>query len=224
MAKSTGIPEKSLEQYDLIVSEIDGVERKGKGSPYTSINGNMFTMMRKDGVLGIRLSKEDRELFMEKYGAREFENYGSMIREYVEVPEKVLMDKEVMVDYLKRSFEYTKTLKAKATKKKPKSSTKSNKKVTHEVGKQYKNGQLKSEIKGDQLINYFEDGSVKAQGMIKNEKMEGKWVFNRKGGQLWQIGHFKADAKNGEFIRYDSKGDIAYHVVFENGKVVKKLY
>lgn len=103
-------------------------------------------------------------------------------------------------------------------------STKSTKKVTHEVGKQYKNGQLKSEIVGDQLINYFEDGSVKAQGMIKNEKMEGKWIFNKKGGQLWQIGSFQADIKNGEWIRYDSKGDIAYHVVFDDGKIVKKLY
>lgn len=82
---------------------------------------------------------------------------------------------------------------------------------------------MKSEIVGDQLINYYEDGSIRAQGKIANEKMEGKWIFNRKGGQLWQIGHFHADVKNGEWIRYDSKDAIAYHVFFKNGKVIEKL-
>ena len=157
-----------------------------------------------------------------------FENYGSMIKEYVEVPEEVLMDKAVIIEYMKKSHEYAKTLKPKPTKKVSKSPASSDdnasaKKVTHDVGKTYKNGQLKSEIKGDQLINYYEDGSIKAQGRINNERMEGKWIFNRKGGQLWQIGHFNKDVKNGEWIRYDSKGKVAYHVVFEKDKVVEKI-
>lgn len=226
MVKNKDIPEVLLSQYDLIVSEIPGMERKGKGSPYTSMNGNMYTMMRKDGTLGIRLSDEDRKIFMETFDAIPFENYGSIIKEYVEVPEKVLMDKECIIEYMKKSHEYAKTLKPKPTKKASKSPGTSDdkasaKKVTHDVGKTYKNGQIKSEIKGDQLINYFEDGSIKAQGKITNEKMEGKWIFNRKGGQLWQIGHFNKDVKNGEWIRYDSKGNIAYHVVFKNGKVIE---
>lgn len=228
MAKTIDISEALLAQYDLIVSRIPEIERKGKGSPYTSMNGNMYTMMRKDGVLGIRLSEDDRNAFMETYDAIPFENYGSMIKEYVEVPEKVFMDESVIIEYMSKSHEYAKTLKPKSTKKSSKNSNVSTDKasamkVTHDVGTFFKNGQIKSEIIGDQLTNYYEDGSLRAQGKIRYEKMEGKWIFNRKGGQLWQIAHFHDDVKNGEWVRYDSKGEIAYHVVFENGKVAEKI-
>lgn len=222
MAKKVELPEKQIKQFDLIVSMIPEIERKGKGSPYTSINGNMYTMMRKDGVLGIRLSKDERAKFMETHGSEPFENYGSMIKEYVTVPEKVLMDTELMVEYLKMSHEYTKTLPKKATKSKKKEIVK--KKVTYEIGQTYRNGQIKSELIGDQLINYFEDGSIKSKGQVIDEMMEGKWIFNRKGGQLLQTGIYSRDIKNGEWIRYDSKGEITYHVVFKNGKVTEKLY
>lgn len=227
MGNANRIPAAALKQYNLLVSKIPGMERKGKGSPYTSMNGNMYTMMRKDGALGIRLSKEDREIFMEKFDAVPFENYGSMIKEYVEVPESVLMDTKIMVEYIIKSHEYAKTLKPKSTKKAAQSASKSKrkavtKKVTQYVGETYKNGQPKAEIKDDFLIFYFEDGTTKAQGKIRDEKMEGKWIFYKKGGQLWQIAHFYADTKDGELIRYDSKGEIAYHVVFKKGKVVEK--
>jgi antitoxin component YwqK of YwqJK toxin-antitoxin module len=153
-----------------------------------------------------------------------------MIKEYVEVPKTLLFDTDTMIHYLNLSHEYAKTLKPKPTKKTtPKktsdtkeSSSKEEKKVTHLVGQHYKNGQIKSNIKDDILTNYFEDGSIKAQGKIMNEKMNGTWIFNKKGGTLQQIGNFKDDVKNGEWIRYDSKGEIAYHVEFLNGKSVKK--
>lgn len=227
MAKETGIDQSLIALYDSIVAKIPEMERKGKGTPYTSMNGNMYTMMRKDGALGIRLSKEEQEIFMEKHNAVPFENYGSMIKDYVEVPYEVFMNEALMLEYMKKSHEYSKTLKPKATKKKAankkKTPDKETKKVTHEVGSTYKNGQVKSEIVESQLINYYEDGSIKAKGLVVNEQMEGRWIFNRKGGQLWQIGHFNADVKNGEWIRYDSKDQVAYHVIFENGKVTKKI-
>lgn len=215
--------EKIIAQYDLVVSKVKDVERKGKTSPYTSVNGNMFSMIRKDGTLGIRLSKDDQEEFMKNHKSEPFENYGSMIKDYVEVPESVLMDTDLMVEYLNKSFEYTKTLKAKPTKKSKPKEKKEPKKVTHDVGTTYKNGQIKAEIVGDELIFYFEDGSIKAKGKILNEKMEGKWIFNRKGGQLWQVGNFTQDVKDGEIIRYDSKDQVAYHVIFKNGKVIEKI-
>ena len=224
MPKKSTLPEELIAQYDLIVSKIPEMERKGANLLYTSMNGNMYSMMRKDGALGIRLSADDRKAFMEKYQAVPFENYGSLIKEYVEIPAQVLMDTDTMVYYMKRSHTYAKTLKPKPTvKTKKKPTTKEAKKVTHLVGETYKNGQIKSIIQGDLLIIYFEDGTIKAQGKIINEKMIGKWIFNKKGGTLMQIGHFKDDIKNGEWIRYDSKGDIAYHVEFSDGKVVKKF-
>ena len=226
MVKKSTIPENFLSQYDLIVSKIPDMERKGINLPYTSMNGNMYSMMRKDGVLGIRLNAKDRESFMETHHAAPFENYGSMIKEYVEIPATLLMDTDTMVNYMKRSHAYAKTLKSKPTtktKSKKQLTNTQEKKVTHLVVESYKNGQIKAAIQGDQLTNYFEDGTIKAQGKIINEKMNGKWIFNKKGGSLLQIGNFKDDVKNGEWIRYDSKGEIVYHVEFLNGKSVKKF-
>lgn len=224
MPKKSTIPKELIAQYDLIISEIPEMERKGANLPYTSMNGNMYSMMRKDGALGIRLSADDRKAFMEKYQTVPFENYGSLIKEYVEVPANVLVDTQAMVYYMKRSHAYAKTLKPKpTTKTKTNPTTKETKKVTHLVGKTYKNGQVQSTIQGDLLTIYFVDGTIKAQGKIRQEKMNGKWIFNRKGGDLMQIGHFEDDIKNGEWIRYDSKGEIAYHVEFSDGKIVKKF-
>ncbi|WP_240838025.1 toxin-antitoxin system YwqK family antitoxin [Acidaminobacter sp. JC074] len=210
----TDIQDK-ITQYDLLISKL-GVERKGKTSPYTSVGGNMYTMLRKDGVLGIRLSKEDRDKFMADYDASAFENYGAKIKEYVEIPESVFYDTDLMVKLLKKSLDYTKTLKKKATKKVVKKSK--------EVSLTYKNGQVKSEVKGDLMIHYFQDGSLKSKGKYLDDKKEGKWIFYRKSGQILEVAHYKSDLKDGEFIRYDSKDKIAYHVIFKAGKVVEKIY
>lgn len=215
MANKSQVPKALLSQYDLIISKITDIRRRGLSMPYTSINGNMYSVMRKDGALGIRLSPEDRKAFIEKYRTAPFENYGATMNEYVEVPENVLMDTDTMVYYMKLSHEYAKTLK-------PKPTSAKDKKVTHSIGEKYKNGQLKSTIEDDIFTSYFQDGTVKAQGKVIDEQMNGKWIFNKKGGTLWQIGNFKDNIKNGEWIRYDSKGEIVYHVEFSNGQIVKK--
>lgn len=226
MTNKSEIPKELLAQYDLIVSKIPDMERKGVSLPYTSMNGNMYTMMRKDGVLGIRLGSKDRITFIEKYQTLPFENYGSMIKEYVEVPVNILMDSVTMTFYMSLSHEYAKTLKPKPTKKpKPqkKTTTSQDKKATHLLGEKYKNGQIKATLQGDILTHYFEDGTIKAQGQIINEKMNGKWIFNKKSGTLMQIGNFKSDIKHGEWIRYDSKDEITYHVRFLDGKIIEKF-
>lgn len=105
--------EEALALYDAVVEAHPDFERKGKGMPYTSVNGHMFSMLRKDGVLGMRLSEEDREAFQKEYGTGDFENYGAKIREYVEVPDEVLKDKEKLAFHLDASYRYTLTLKPK---------------------------------------------------------------------------------------------------------------
>lgn len=52
--------------------------------------------------------------------------------------------------------------------------------------------------------------------------MQGDWVFYRKSGELWQIGHLENDIKNGEWIRYDLDGQIEKAAHFENGKEIKR--
>ena len=51
----------TLKRYDELVDQISEFDRKGKTMPYTSANGHMFSLLNKDGELGIRLSKEEGE-------------------------------------------------------------------------------------------------------------------------------------------------------------------
>lgn len=48
--------EDNLKLYDMAVAKCPEIERKGKSMPYTSANGHMFSLLNKDGELGIRFS------------------------------------------------------------------------------------------------------------------------------------------------------------------------
>ena len=78
--------EKYLELYEKLVATQPGVERKGKTMPYTSVNGNMFSLLDKSGTLCLRLPKVVREAFIEKHKSKGTEQYGRSMPEYVDVP------------------------------------------------------------------------------------------------------------------------------------------
>ena len=103
--------------YDKLIGSFPDIERKGAANPYTSLNGNMFSLLHQ-GEMALRLPKGERELFLKKYKTSLYEAYGVVMREYVAVPEKLLGNTKELSRYLAMSYEYAKTLKAKATKKK----------------------------------------------------------------------------------------------------------
>jgi TfoX/Sxy family transcriptional regulator of competence genes len=111
-------PDDKVELYDRLIATNPDIERKGKTMPYTSHNGHMFTYLSKTGSMGLRLPKEDREAFLEKYNTSLFEQYGAVMKEYATVPDDLLKNTEELKEYLDISFEYIKTLKPKPTKKK----------------------------------------------------------------------------------------------------------
>ena len=82
----------------------------------------------------------------------------------------------------------------------------------------YKNGQLKQDIVGGVRTVYFIDGTVKAQGPVADGLMDGEWIFNRKTGELWQVGHFKRGVQDGSWIRYHRDGSVEKDVQFVDGK------
>jgi antitoxin component YwqK of YwqJK toxin-antitoxin module len=86
----------------------------------------------------------------------------------------------------------------------------------------FKNGQKATSQKGDVLTYFYKSGPVKAKGKFVDDLMQGKWVFNREDGSLWQIGHFKDNLKHGEWIRYDKTGKVEYRERFVLGKIVKR--
>jgi antitoxin component YwqK of YwqJK toxin-antitoxin module len=51
--------------------------------------------------------------------------------------------------------------------------------------------------------------------------MEGEWKFFRETGQLWQIGNFKKDMKNGKWLRYDKNNKLEYREIFKDNKIEK---
>jgi hypothetical protein len=112
--------DETLAQYDALVATQPEVPRKGKGSPYTSVNGWMFSMLAKDVRLGMRLSKEKRAEFNNKYATGEFLNYGAVILEYSEIPPDLLKNTDELAPWFAESYGYTKYLKPKLTTKRKK--------------------------------------------------------------------------------------------------------
>jgi TfoX/Sxy family transcriptional regulator of competence genes len=103
--------------YDQLIATNPKIERKGAANPYTSLNGNMFTLLHKER-LAIRLPEEERKKFLKKYNTQLFEAYGAIMQEYVAVPDALLKKTKELQKYLDLSYEYAKTLKPKATTKK----------------------------------------------------------------------------------------------------------
>ncbi len=117
-AKYQGPPE-ALEAYDQALVAVMADPHKGAANPYFSLNGNMFTALDADGVVGLRLDAESREEFMATYGTQLWESHGTVMKEYVAVPaQMVVTEADLLASWLQRSYDYAKTLKPKPTTKK----------------------------------------------------------------------------------------------------------
>ena len=77
----------------------------------------MFSFLSKDGIMGLRLSKEDRLEFMKKFNSKLMVQYGRVMKEFVEVPSDLLGNTGILSKSMKKSFNYILTLKPKKTKK-----------------------------------------------------------------------------------------------------------
>lgn len=90
------------------------------------------------------------------------------------------------------------------------------------LNEKYNNGQVVSEQKGDTLTYFLKSGKVKAKGRYIDGKMDGKWIFNRATGELWQIGHFNMGKREGRWVRYSKTGEIELDVEFRDDKKIEK--
>ena len=118
MAKA--MTSEKLELYEKLVVTNPTLERKGATMPYTSLNGHMFSFLTETGILALRLPEEDRLEFIRKYKAKLCERHGTVLEEYVEVPDELLKKTKELKKYFDRSWAYVGALKPKATAKKNK--------------------------------------------------------------------------------------------------------
>jgi TfoX/Sxy family transcriptional regulator of competence genes len=117
--KKSPIPAEKVALYEKAVATLPGVERKGADNPYTSLNGNMFSLLSAvTETMALRLPAEEREAFLKKYKSKLFEVYGAVMKEYLTVPDALLKNTKELQKYMTLSYEYAKTLKPKASKKK----------------------------------------------------------------------------------------------------------
>jgi hypothetical protein len=111
------IPAARLEQYNELVATQPEVARKGATMPYTSLNGNMFSFLAPNGALALRLSKDARDAFLQKYQTELFMQRGAAFSEYVVVPEALWKKPKELAKHFAASYAYAKTLKPKPTRK-----------------------------------------------------------------------------------------------------------
>ena len=83
--------------------------------PCTSVNGNMFSFLTPAGSLALRLGPDDRATFLVLHHTTLHEAHGTVMKEYVSVPDDLFADTAAMTPYLAASHAYVSGLKPKAT-------------------------------------------------------------------------------------------------------------
>jgi len=116
-ASKKSLPNDKVALYDKLIAAHPWIERKGDANPYTALNGNMFTLLHQSR-LAIRLPEAERDRFLKKYKTTLFEAYGTVMKEYVAVPDHLLENAKELQKYLELSYQYAQTLKPKPTTKK----------------------------------------------------------------------------------------------------------
>ena len=113
------------DKVDLYMSLLDSVpeiaSKSNFGSAYTAINGNMYTIISKHGVVGIRLPEPERSEFLERYSTDLFRGDPSWppAKEFVAVPDHLLEKTEALTPYLESSLRYVMGMKPKPAKTSP---------------------------------------------------------------------------------------------------------
>ena len=113
---AVGAPSDKVQLYEKLVATNPKVERKGAAFPYTSLNGHMFSILTKTGTFALRLPGAEREAFLKKYKTKLSVQFGTVMKEYVEVPEALLKNTRELKKFFDLSYAYVGSLKPKPTK------------------------------------------------------------------------------------------------------------
>jgi TfoX N-terminal domain len=115
-AKKVSVPEERLALYRRLLEAVpDVAEKSNFGAAYTAVNGNMYSIISKHGVVGLRLPEPERAAFMAQYATDHFRGDPAWppAKEFVAVPDDLLERTDELAPYLARALAYTLTLKPK---------------------------------------------------------------------------------------------------------------
>lgn len=116
MADKSAYDPAVLAVFDTMVAGVAGVERKGATMPYVSINGNMYAMINKLGVIGLRLAAKDLATFNSTYGPSPYEGVpGFVSKEYVTIRDAMQADPKTLQVWFRLSHGFASRLPPKPT-------------------------------------------------------------------------------------------------------------
>ena len=93
-----------LDPYQELVADAPGISVKGASMPYTSLNGNMFSFVTKEGKLALRLLEGNRQEFEAEFHTRPVIQNGALMKEYVEVSDALQNNMEVLKNTLPKAI------------------------------------------------------------------------------------------------------------------------
>ncbi|MEM9261305.1 MAG: hypothetical protein AAGA62_16815 [Bacteroidota bacterium] len=102
-----------LKLYKDLIAKCPRFEHKGKNMHFTSANGHMFSILNKDGEIGIRFSKEVQKKYLEDFNTTVIKSYGTVMRGYVLIPDEMLEDLDLVAKYLDESYDWVMSLEGK---------------------------------------------------------------------------------------------------------------
>ena len=105
--------EVKLKVYDALVAKCPRFERKGKTVASTTANGRMFSMLNKEGEIGIRFSKEVQKKYLEAFNTTIYKSYNAVMHGYILITEAMLKDLDHVAKLLDESYDYVMSLEPK---------------------------------------------------------------------------------------------------------------
>ena len=102
-----------LDQFRAVAEAHEGIAVKGKKTPYTAVNGNMFAFISSEGALCLRFDEAARLAHASEWGVGPVMQHGAVMRGYVALP----ADVPDLAGLFAQSLAHAQSLPAKPTKK-----------------------------------------------------------------------------------------------------------
>ena len=105
--------DEKVNLYDALLAKCLRFERKGKSVPHTTANGYMFSLVNKEGQIGIRFSKETQAQYIESLNTSLFKSHNAVMKGYILITDRLLEDLDNVAVLRNESFDYVQSLKPK---------------------------------------------------------------------------------------------------------------